>query len=225
MSHSIINEKIQKITRDHWAHRVAFLPDGTLSASEAGEYRFRVLRGIFSTLLRNQSLLSLDELSGIYPVLAARCGSGPQAANDADSQHAALIAEVCAHAGVPISLIRSPLLYCHRSMIYLNPEFEAQWDFLYGQSTVWKYYYPFEKNFDLLAEALAYYAREGVILDWEPATWADPPVPPDYSSAHLCEALRRRFAYVVEFASLFVIAVGRLPESPDLAAQSARRAT
>jgi hypothetical protein len=210
-----LTERIREHTKNSWIHDFEIGEDKDLTPQEPHQFRLRMLRGIFGTLLKGRSVLVLDEGSGIYPALVAQGGATEIAASSANDATCALMHDVWDFFAVEATAINSRMLSFYDDEPYVDMEHGGTHDFVLVINQVWPLFGASGGSFDAVVESLAFFARHGLVLDWTDAKWATPPPPPEYSLDNFCDALRRKFEYVTVFGHQFVTATGKLPSGGD----------
>jgi hypothetical protein len=211
----LLNKRIKEEVRGNWLHNFEVDAAGRISSPESYAYRRRVLEGLFSSLFLDRSVLVLDEASGIYPALVHRAGARLVAASSASQSTCDLIDDVSDFLGVSATVLNSKLLAFSDSEPYVDTEHRESHEFLLALGQIWPLFGPSGESFDAIVEASAFFVTDGLVFDWTDAEWASPPPPERYDRNEFCTALRRKFEFVTCYSDWLVVAVGKLPVSPE----------
>jgi hypothetical protein len=209
--HQRLNRRIQRIAEGDWCHQVELNENGELVPAENLSYRISVLRHLFNSLFRNQTVLVLNEASGLYPIMIKRAGATRVTANNVNPDRCALMMELSSFSRDHFEVLNQSMALFHASQIFVDFDHEERHNFLFAQNFVWDVYNAAEKNFSDVVEACAHYVTDGLVFDWTDAEWADPPPPKDYTRESFHSALRERFEYVLACNEWLTVALGKLP--------------
>ena len=205
-----LNEKIKTIAGGDWCHRIELDEAGEYVPAENLRYRLVVLRQLFSSLFKNQTVLVLNESSGLYPVMIRRAGAGAVTANNISRDRCDLMQEMSSlFSAHSFEILNQSLVLFDGSQIFVDFDYEENHNFLFAQNAIWSLYNAAGQSFDDVVEACAHYVTDGLVFDWTNAEWANPPE--HYTRENFHAALRERFEYVLACNDWLTVALGKLP--------------
>lgn len=203
-----LTEKIRDYVKGNWVHAFEIADDGSISTPENFEYRRRMLEAVFGSLLRDRSVLCLEEASGIYPVLLHRQGAGPVTAASASPETCELHREVWSFLDTPAETVTSRMVAFYEGEPYVDGQHRNAFEFLLSMNQAWSLYSASGQSFDAIVEACSELVTDGLVFDWSDAEWASPPA--DYTRANFCLALEKKYEYVTVYSDWLVVAAGKL---------------
>jgi hypothetical protein len=206
-----LNDQIKRLSDSDWCHRFQFDEKGELVPEEGLAYRVQVLKDLFESLFRNQTVLVLNETTGIYPMLIKRAGATTVTANNANPDNFETMKLLSSFTGDSFKILNRSLAIFEASKIFVDLDYKDSHNYLLVQSQIWGLYVLSGKRFADVVEACSHYVTDGVVFDWADASWADPPPPKDYNRQAFHNALRERFEYVLSCNDWLTVAVGKLP--------------
>ena len=203
-----LTKKIKDYVKGNWVHAFEIADDRTISTPENFTYRRRMFEGVFGSLLRDRSVVVLEEASGIYPVLLQRAGTGPITAASASPATCGLMREVWAFFDVEATDVNSRLVAFYDGVPYVDGHHREAFEFLLAVNHIWGLYTASGQSFDAVVEACAALVTDGLVFDWTGAEWASPP--PEYTRDAFCAALEKKFDYVTVYSDWLVVANSKL---------------
>jgi hypothetical protein len=206
-----LNERIKTVAGSDWCHRIELDESGQFVPAENLKFRLRILEQLFGSLFRNQIVLVLNERSGLYPVMIRRAGAAAVTANNASRDLCAVMGEVSSFTGESIEILNQSLALFDGERIFVDPDYAESHNFLFAQNVIWSLYNAADQSFADVVQACAHYVTDGLIFDWNDASWADPPPPKHYNRENFHAALRERFEYVLACNDWLTVALGKLP--------------
>jgi hypothetical protein len=223
-----LNDRIKRLSDVDWCHRFHFDDSGELVPDETLAYRVQVLKGLFESLFKNQTVLVLNETSGVYPMLAKRAGAATVTANSPNPESVETMRLLSSVTGNSFEVLNRNLVIFEASQIYVALDHKDGYNYLFVPNQIWGLYVTSGHSFADVVEACSHYVTDGLVFDWTDASWVDPPPSRDYSRQTFHDELRERFEYVLSCNDWLTVAVGKLPvedESPSgLAAPERQRA-
>jgi hypothetical protein len=211
-----LNEKIKTVAGNDWLHRFALDDGGEFVPADNVKYRFSVLRQLFGSLFKNQTVLVLNEGSGLYPVMIKRAGAAAVTANNMSRDRCDLMRELSSFTGVAFEILDQSLMIFDGSQIYVDLDHAESHNFLFAQNVIWGLFNAAGQNFSDVVEACTHYVRDGLVFDWTNAEWANPKPPAHYNRENMLEALRERFEYVFAGNDWLILALGKLPVEEEV---------
>lgn len=210
-----LNEQIKQQVKGNWLHNFHVSANRQIISAESYSYRRKVLDHLFSTLFRHRSVFVLDEASGFYPALIHRAGCKSVTASNAQASACALMDELFGFLEIPATVHQSKVLAFYESEPYVDMQFGDSHDFLLCIGQLWPLFGASAESFDAVVEACAFFVTDGLVFDWNDAKWASPPPPASYNLSAFCDALRKKFQYVMCYSDWLVVAAGKLPVATD----------
>ena len=217
-----LNEKIKNVAGSDWCHRIELDEASEFLPAENLKYRLTVLRQVFGSLFKNQTVLVLNESSGLYPVMIKRAGAASVTANNLSQDRCEVMSELASFTGDSFDILNQSLALFDGSQIFVDFDYEESHNFLFAQNLIWSLYNAAGQSFPDVVEACAHYVTDGLVFDWNNAEWATPPPPEDYNRENFHSVLRERFEYVLACNDWLTIALGKLPtaEVPGMNGES-----
>jgi len=206
-----LNDRLRVIAQEHWLHDFSVSEKRAIIPAERLKYRIAVLKAVLESLLPGKSLFIINENSGIYPALALACGASTVAVNNPSRKNCEFIRSLIDFFDIPVQVFTQNAFSFRGKRIYVDMKRYNDCDFVFCQGVVWNYYKTAGYNFQDVIEAAAFYAREGVLFNWDDAKWAIPQPPENYHIKAFCRPKGERFEHVVNIAGIFVLALNPLP--------------
>ncbi len=210
-----LNEKIKQQVKGNWLHNFHVSANREIISAESYAYRRKVLDQLFASLFRDRSVLVMDEASGFYPALSHRAGCKSVTACNAQASACGLMNELFEFLDIPATVLESKLMAFYDSEPYVDMRYGQSHEFLLSIGQLWPLFGASAGNFDAVVEACSFFVTEGLVFDWNDAKWASPPPPHSYNLPAFCEALRKKFEYVMCYSDWLVVAAGKLPVATD----------
>lgn len=211
-THCKLNEELKKLPGNDWCHQIEIAETGDFLPAENLKHRVSVLKGVFASLFKDQSVLVLNEYSGIYPSLIKRSGASAVTANNMNRQNCELMRDLSSFKGDSFEILDQALVLFDNGKIFVDLDLEEKYNYLFAQNQIWNLYNAAGRNFVNVIDACSHYVTDGLVFDWTDAKWANPPA--DFNRENFHAALRERFEFVIGGSEWLTIAVGKLP--PEL---------
>ncbi len=215
----LLNERLRQLPDSDWRHRFEIGTDGRVVTPDSYGYRRKVLEAVFASLLRDRSVLVLDEVSGLHSTLLAQAAARKVSASSGDPDRCAFISEVTRALGVATDVVNSEMLAFENGEPYVDLELNERHDFLLALGKTWPLFNASAGSFDAIVEACTSFVTDGLVLDWDSAAWASPPPPGTYNIAAFARALGQKFEFVTCYGDWLIVAVGKLPRDGDAVAE------